>query len=74
MNNAVNGLSNSIALSTWWNSDGRDGRDGRTVAGRDFGMELSKVALWFTQPLTEMSTRSIKIMFLGSKVTTGAWG
>jgi hypothetical protein len=25
-------------------------------------------ALGFTQPLTEMSTRNVKIMFLGSKV------
>jgi hypothetical protein len=30
------------------------------------------VALGFTQPLTEMSTRSIKIMFLGSKAAAGA--
>jgi hypothetical protein len=29
-------------------------------------------ALGFTQPLTEMSTRSIKIMFLGSKAAAGA--
>jgi hypothetical protein len=29
-------------------------------------------ALGFTQPLTEMSARSIKIMFLGSKAVTGA--
>jgi hypothetical protein len=28
--------------------------------------------LGFTQPLTEMSTRSIKIMFLGSKAAAGA--
>jgi hypothetical protein len=28
----------------------------------------------FTQPLTEMSTRSIKIMFLGSKAAAGAKG
>jgi hypothetical protein len=30
------------------------------------------VALEYTQPLTEMSTRSIKIMFLGSKAAAGA--
>jgi hypothetical protein len=30
------------------------------------------LALGFTQPLIEMSTRSIKIMFLGSKAAAGA--
>jgi hypothetical protein len=34
----------------------------------------SHYALGFTQPLTEMSTRSIKIMFLGSKAVVDAWG
>jgi hypothetical protein len=29
-------------------------------------------ALGFTQPLTKMSTRSIEIMFLGSKAAAGA--
>jgi hypothetical protein len=32
-----------------------------------FSIYLILPALRFTQPLTEMSTRSIKIMFLGSR-------
>jgi hypothetical protein len=33
---------------------------------------IGKIIVLYTQPLTEMSTRSIKIMFLGSKAVAGA--
>jgi hypothetical protein len=36
------------------------------------GGKENNLTLVFTQPLTEMSTRGIKIMFLGSKAVAGA--
>jgi hypothetical protein len=37
-------------------------------------MESSREISGFTQPLTEMSTRVIKIRFLGSKAAAGVYG